>query len=138
MEVKNQDPTWLNETHPNYVRWKRARGLSIERGKFVHSLINKNTETINLSILDLGSGEGGTTTVFSENNFVVSFDLSLVRLKRQYISVISKEGSCLTEKSSTTNKERFLSSSEMTQTIAKIFNTGKRKRTATSFCKLFF
>ncbi len=64
--------------------------ISIERGKFVHSIVNQKIKTKNLSVLDLGSGEGGTAKVFSENNFVVSLDLSLIRLQRQNHSVISK------------------------------------------------
>ena len=83
MEVKDINPAWLDKTHPNFERWQRARELSIERGKFVYSVINQINQTENLSVLDLGSGEGGSTKVFSENNFVTSFDLSLVRLKRQ-------------------------------------------------------
>ncbi len=91
MEVKEQNPVWLNESHPNYLRWKRARDLSLARGRFVESIINQKVTTKNLSVLDLGSGEGGTAKVFSENNFVVSFDLSLVRLQRQKLTVISAE-----------------------------------------------
>ena len=91
MEVKEQNPVWLNESHPNYLRWKRARDLSLARGRFVESIINQKVTTKNLSVLDLGSGEGGTAKVFSENNFVVSFDLSLVRLQRQKLAVISAE-----------------------------------------------
>ncbi len=91
MEVKEQNPIWLNESHPNYLRWKRARDLSIARGRFVESIINQKVTTKNLSVLDLGSGEGGTAKVFSENNFVVSFDLSLIRLQRQKLTVISAE-----------------------------------------------
>ena len=91
MEVKEQNPIWLNESHPNYLRWKRARDLSVARGRFVESIINQKVTTKNLSVLDLGSGEGGTAKVFSENNFVVSFDLSLVRLQRQKLTVISAE-----------------------------------------------
>ncbi len=83
MEVKNQNPAWLDESHPNFLRWKRARELSIERGRFVYSIVNQKISPNNLSVLDLGSGEGGTSKVFSENNFVVSLDLSLVRLQRQ-------------------------------------------------------
>ncbi len=93
MEVKEIKPAWLDESHPNFNRWKRAREISIERGKFVYSIINQQLNTKNLSILDLGSGEGGTSKVFSENNFVVSFDLSLTRLKRQKVNVIPKESS---------------------------------------------
>jgi len=115
VEVKEINPAWLDESHPNFNRWKRAREVSVERGKFVSSIINQQLDTKDLSVLDLGSGEGGTSKVFSENNFIVSFDLSLIRLQRQISSVISKEGFYPTEKSSTNNKTRFLSSFEMTK-----------------------
>ena len=115
MEIIQDIPAWLDESHPNFNRWKRAREVSIERGKFVSSIINQQLDTKDLSVLDLGSGEGGTSKVFSENNFIVSFDLSLIRLQRQISSVISKEGFYPTEKSSTNNKTRFLSSFEMTK-----------------------
>ncbi len=115
MEVKQKAPAWLDESHPNFRRWKRAREVSVERGKFVSSIINQQLDTKDLSVLDLGSGEGGTSKVFSVDNFVVSFDLSLIRLQRQISSVISKEGFYPTEKSSTNNKTRFLSSFEMTK-----------------------
>ncbi|MEO8231633.1 MAG: class I SAM-dependent methyltransferase [Ignavibacteriota bacterium] len=107
MEVKEQNPAWLNLSHPNYLRWKRARELSIERGKFVRSVINQKLQTKNLTILDLGSGEGGTSKVFSNDNIVISFDLSLIRLQRQLFNVISKEGSCPTEKSEFNIEEDF-------------------------------
>jgi predicted rRNA methylase YqxC with S4 and FtsJ domains len=109
--MTNQNPAWLDESHPNFDRWKRSRELSIERGKFVHSIINQKVNANNLSVLDLGSGEGGTSKVFSENNFVVSLDLNLIRLQRQLGFVISSESS--NEKSSTKNKERSLSRSEI-------------------------
>lgn len=111
MEIKQDIPAWLDESHPNFLRWKIARDLSLERGKFVHSIINQPIETKNLSVLDLGSGEGGTSKVFSENNFVVSFDLSLIRLQRQILDVILSDSS--NEKSSTNNRNGFLSSIEM-------------------------
>jgi SAM-dependent methyltransferase len=111
VEVKN--PIWLDESHPNFKRWQFARDLSIERGKFVRSIINQQIKTKNLNVLDLGSGEGGTSKVFSEDNFVVSFDLSLVRLNRQNAFVISSESS--SEKSSTNNGNGFLSSFELTK-----------------------
>lgn len=99
MEVKENIPAWLDESHPNFLRWKIARELSIQRGLFVKQIITQQIKTENLVILDLGSGEGGTAKIFSENNFVVSLDLSLVRLKRQQSSVISKDGYYPTEKS---------------------------------------
>lgn len=91
MEVNQKVPAWLDNSHPNYLRWKNARELSFERGKFVHSVINQQLQTKNLTVLDLGSGEGGTAKVFSQDNFVVSFDLSLIRLNRQKENVISKD-----------------------------------------------
>ena len=91
MEVKEKIPAWLDKSHPNYLRWKRARELSIERGSFVRSVINQQLQTKNLAILNLGSGEGGTSKVFSADNFVVSLDLSLIRLQRQKEDVIPKE-----------------------------------------------
>jgi ubiquinone/menaquinone biosynthesis C-methylase UbiE len=112
VEVKNQNSAWLDESHPNFKKWLLARKLSIERGKFVYTIVNQKVGTNNLSVLDLGSGEGGTAKVFSKDNFVVSLDLSLDRLKRQISTVISKESS--TEKSSTNDEDRFLSSFEMT------------------------
>ncbi len=81
--MRTDSPVWLDESHPNFTRWQRARELSIERGKLVQSLVNQIIRTQGLKILDLGSGEGGTLKVFSENNFIVSFDLSLHRLQRQ-------------------------------------------------------
>ena len=113
MEIKQDIPAWLDESHPNFLRWKIARELSLERGKFVNSILIQQIKTKNLKVLDLGSGEGGTSKVFSENNFVVSFDLSLIRLQRQKLDVISSESS--NEKSSTNNRNGFLSSIEMTK-----------------------
>ena len=81
--MRTDSPVWLDEFHPNFTRWQRARELSIERGKLVHSIINRVVKAEGLKILDLGSGEGGTTKVFLKNNFVVSFDLSYNRLQRQ-------------------------------------------------------
>ncbi len=105
--MKIDPPAWLDESHPNYLRWKRSRDLSIERGKFVQSVVNQKNNVYGLTVLDLGSGEGGTAKGFSKNNFVVSLDLSLIRLKRQNLNVISKEGSYPTEKSVRINDEDF-------------------------------
>lgn len=86
MEMISDSPVWLNESHPNYKKWKRARELSVERGKLVHSVLSQFMVLKHLSILDLGSGEGGTAKVFSGNNLIVSFDLSVIRLQRQKIA----------------------------------------------------
>ena len=74
---------WLDERHPNFKRWEQARNISRERGRFVKTLTSQIITCKNLNVLDLGSGEGGTSEMFSDENFVVSFDLSKVRLNRQ-------------------------------------------------------
>ncbi len=83
MEVAEKQIPWLDEKHPNYERWKRAREISIERGKFVRSIISKVRKCQNLKILDVGSGEGGTSKVLSRDNIVTSFDTNKIRLLRQ-------------------------------------------------------
>ncbi len=84
MEMKMQSsPAWLDPNHPNYERWKRSRQIAIERGKFVKSIIDQNILCENLTVLDLGSGEGGTAKVLAGKNHVLSFDLSMNRLQRQ-------------------------------------------------------
>lgn len=91
MEVKDNSPVWLDKSHPNFIRWKRAREIAVDRGKFVRSIVTQQYPVKNLTVLDLGSGEGGTSIVFSEDNSVISFDISLTRLQRQKEDVISKE-----------------------------------------------
>lgn len=83
MEVTKDTPVWLDRSHPNFIRWERARNISIERGRFVRKILEQLIDVTNKRILDLGSGEGGTSKIFSEENFVVSLDISLIRLKRQ-------------------------------------------------------
>ncbi|MDY0081925.1 MAG: class I SAM-dependent methyltransferase [Ignavibacteriaceae bacterium] len=83
MEVKSKSPAWLDPLHPNFKRWEKSRKLSLERGKFVRAVIEQKNKIKNLSIIDLGSGEGGTAKILAEANFVVSIDLSLIRLQRQ-------------------------------------------------------
>ncbi|MCH7773792.1 MAG: class I SAM-dependent methyltransferase, partial [Bacteroidetes bacterium] len=46
-------------------------------------IISKYCKCQNLKILDIGSGEGGTSEVLSEDNFVTSFDMNKIRLLRQ-------------------------------------------------------
>lgn len=87
MEVAAKQIPWLDEKHPNYERWKRAREISIERGKFAMSIISKVRECQNLKILDFGSGEGGTSNVLAKDNLVTSFDINRIRLQRQTNSI---------------------------------------------------
>ena len=83
MEVKVKNNAWLNPEHPNFERWKRGRELAVDRGKFVKSIIDIYLTCENLTMLDLGSGEGGTSVVFAEQNRVFSYDLNLIRIERQ-------------------------------------------------------
>ena len=84
MEVREEKKVaWLDESHPNYEKWKRARDISLDRGLFVRSILEKKIKCENLTILDLGSGQGGTAKILSENNKVISLDLNIVRLKLQ-------------------------------------------------------
>ncbi|MBZ0201225.1 MAG: methyltransferase domain-containing protein [Ignavibacteriaceae bacterium] len=87
MEVEKQAAHWLDENHPNYKRWKRSRGISLQRGEFVKYLTEKTIKAAGLTVLDLGSGEGGTSVAFANNNKVISFDISLLRLQRQISNV---------------------------------------------------
>ena len=58
--------------------------LSIERGKFVKSIVEKYIICKGLSVLDLGSGEGGTSIVLSELDMVCGLRFKFnSRLKRQ-------------------------------------------------------
>lgn len=79
----NHQAAWLDKSHPNYYRWERARNLSVARGRLVKTLLEKYQTIVDKNILDIGSGEGGTSSVLSDNNFVVSVDLSFLRLQRQ-------------------------------------------------------
>jgi len=87
MEIK-ESPPWLNPRHPNFERWKQAREISEERGKFAKLIISRFIKCEGLNILELGSGEGGTASVFSKDNKFISLDLSLLRLQRQRDTII--------------------------------------------------
>ena len=82
MEVKAEIQREYNPAHPNFERWQKARDLSLERAKFVESIIKEVTDLSGKIILDLGSGEGNTSSLLSKNNFVVSIDVKPERIKR--------------------------------------------------------
>ena len=84
MTSSNEIKFWLDDSHPNYERWKRGRDVSINRGQFVFDLLKHYSVCENLKVLDLGSGLGGTSKIFSNKNSVVSFDVDSFRLKNQH------------------------------------------------------
>ena len=57
--------------------------LPLQKGLFVKEIISQETEVKDLLVLDLGSGEGGTSSILSKENEVISFDIKLNRLKKQ-------------------------------------------------------
>lgn len=86
MVAEEKNIYWLDSGHPNYERWKRGRHASGKRAGVVMKIISPMKDCRNLNVLDLGSGEGGTSYLFAETNKVISYDLSLLRLKRQHQS----------------------------------------------------
>jgi len=83
MEIVLATSSEFDKTHPNYERWKKAREISFERGRFVKSVLSNFIECENLRIMDIGSGEGGTAKVLAENNFVVSIEKKPGRIIKQ-------------------------------------------------------
>ena len=57
-----------------------------QKGIFVKEFISQNVLVENLLVLDLGAGSGGTSVILSQQNKVVSFDLSRKRLRNQETS----------------------------------------------------
>lgn len=83
MEVGQESISQLDTGHPNYERWRRGRQVARKRAKVVERIISFEKNCTNLNVLDLGSGEGGTSSLLAEKNKVISCDLNIVRLKRQ-------------------------------------------------------
>lgn len=81
--IYQEKTIWLDPGHPNYERWQRGRKLAKERAEVVIEIISSVRSCENLIILDVGSGEGGTSSLFAGSNNVISYDLSQLRLKRQ-------------------------------------------------------
>ncbi|MCW8804570.1 MAG: methyltransferase domain-containing protein, partial [Ignavibacteriaceae bacterium] len=82
MEVKKEIQREYNPAHPNYERWQKARELSVERAKFVESVLSTELKTEGLKILDIGAGEGSTSRLLSKKNFVVSLEMKFERIKK--------------------------------------------------------
>ena len=83
MEIEKEYISDCNTEHPNYERWERGRQAAYKRAEVVKSIITTVRSCRNMRILDLGSGEGGTSSLLSDSNTVISYDLSIARLKRQ-------------------------------------------------------
>ena len=82
MEVEKEIQREYNPEHPNYERWEKGRGLSDERAKFVKSVLSNEIELRGLKILDLGAGEGSTSSLLSKNNFVISLEIKSERVNK--------------------------------------------------------
>ncbi len=77
-------PHYLDSNHPNYKRWKRSREISYQRGKFVKSIVSQYKKIMNLKILDIGSGFGGTIQNFLGNgNLIYSIEKDEYKLHSQ-------------------------------------------------------
>ena len=86
MEVKAFQKEY-DTGHPNYKRWQKAREISNERAKFVEKIISNEILPEGLLILDVGAGEGGTSQLLSQKNFVVSLEPKSERIRK----IISKD-----------------------------------------------
>lgn len=82
MEVNNKVQREYDPSHPNYERWQRARELSDDRAKFVETLLSDEIDVNGLMILNIGAGEGSTSTLLSKKNFVVSLEIKSERIKK--------------------------------------------------------
>jgi len=80
MEVEKEIQREYNPEHTNYERWQKARDLSDERAKFVERIVSNEMTPEVIKILDVGSGEGSTSRLFSQNNFVVSLEPKFERV----------------------------------------------------------
>jgi SAM-dependent methyltransferase len=82
MEVEKEIQREYNPDHPNYERWQKARDLSDERAMFVQSVVTNHIIPEGLKVLDFGAGEGSTSKLFSQKNFVVSLEPKAERIKK--------------------------------------------------------
>ena len=82
MEVGKEIQREYNPEHQNYERWQKARDLSDERAKFVETIVSNEITPEGLKILDIGAGEGNTSRLFSQKNFVISLEPKSERIKK--------------------------------------------------------
>lgn len=74
MEMTKEIQREYNPAHPNFERWQKARELSDDRAKFVEAVISNLISPEGLKILDIGAGEGSTSTLLSKKNKVISLE----------------------------------------------------------------
>lgn len=74
---------WNDPSHPNYERWRRGREIAHHRALFVKQIIEKVHPVTSATVLDIGSGIGGTIRLFSEENNCISLEIDLEKLKNQ-------------------------------------------------------
>lgn len=82
MEVIEKIQREYNPAHPNYKRWQKAREISDHRAEFVLYLLSKVLKVEGLRILDIGAGEGSTSKLLSQKNYVVSLEPKTERIKK--------------------------------------------------------
>lgn len=80
-----REQTEINSSSEENNLTKLPDTLPYWKGRFVKKIISQFLDLKKLNILDLGSGEGGTSAVLSGKNSVISFDINLQRLKLQRI-----------------------------------------------------
>lgn len=78
---KDKHLYWLDESHPNYERWKRSRDLAEERAKLIEILVAGEGKISGKLMLDVGSGIGGTAAYFNQQNSVVSLDINYLKMQ---------------------------------------------------------
>ncbi len=81
LQDKDKHLYWLDESHPNYERWKRSREVGEERARLIDILLSGNEKISGKQILDLGGGTGATALYFSKENSVVSIDINLLKMQ---------------------------------------------------------
>ena len=82
MEVREKIQNEYDPTHPNFQRWQKAREISDDRAKFVQKIISTEILPEGLFILDIGAGEGNTSRLFAQKNFVVSLEPKPERIRK--------------------------------------------------------
>ena len=82
MEMKEKIQREYDPTHRNFQRWQKAREISDERAKFVEKIISTIIIPEGLTILDVGAGEGRTSKLLSQKNFVVSLEIKHERARK--------------------------------------------------------